>query len=313
MMHTDLPAPRSRAPLVTLAFSTLAVLGGLGCAWLGPPPVSLVVPNLVVLGYALVVLRAAKDGAGVLTAADNTYFLGYLATISALGGLILKVRVDPAALRDPGSLVLSLGIALSSTVVGLVCMTFLKTHAQALEAVTPPPPDVSDALQRLARALEAADLPEKVGVLMNDLRAAPENLLQLRNVANEARTAIAAVTEEARKLANALPLLLERPLHSTVAALTEVQAGAGQLQTAIRGVAQEAALQVQETSSAVKIEITEVSRRLDGLNRTLEEGRTGFERFGASVVQLEQVLEAFVGLVGRQLGQRPADAAEDQP
>jgi len=164
------------------------------------PGGSLPVPVLVVLGWVWWTLRWESTAEGVYAAADHVYFLGYLCTIAALCALGLKVWQDWNALEDPRSLGLLGGVALLSTITGLIAMTTLKAHARTL-------PDASDlgaSWNRLAEQLERGQISPATHKLVEDLKEGPKALQELQNTAQNAYKYLVKIVGRVRSLNKAL-------------------------------------------------------------------------------------------------------------
>jgi hypothetical protein len=128
-----------RLPVISLLFSVLAIAAVLACPLLDEPRLALG-PVLLILVYMLVAMRmSGGDPEALEWFADHVYFLGYVSTITAFAGVVLHAWLQGDSFDDPRLVLLMGGVALLTTVVGLVGMTTLRSYARAweLEGVAP--------------------------------------------------------------------------------------------------------------------------------------------------------------------------------
>lgn len=115
-----------------LVFRLTAVLSVLLCGLLDKPWLA-AGALFAMLTYAAVGWRLNRDHAEKLEAVgEQVYFVGYLSTISAFAGVILRIWFIGGKSGDPRPILLMMGVALMTTVLGLLAMTILKDHALAL-------------------------------------------------------------------------------------------------------------------------------------------------------------------------------------
>ncbi|MCI0338639.1 MAG: hypothetical protein L0226_13765 [Acidobacteria bacterium] len=94
-------------------------------------PLGVGVPLAVIAFYLLLAWRTNKEDATELEShADDVYFIGYLSTIAAFAGVILHIWIIGKVQSDPRPILLMVGVALMTTVAGLVAMTILKDLAR---------------------------------------------------------------------------------------------------------------------------------------------------------------------------------------
>ena len=117
--------------LTSLFLRLIAVVSVLACGWYDKPSWAFVPVGAIVV-YALIAwLVARNDGAKLTALADQVYFVGYLSTIAAFTGIVLRIWWTGAPPENLGPILLMCGIALSTTVLGLIAMTALKDLAPA--------------------------------------------------------------------------------------------------------------------------------------------------------------------------------------
>jgi hypothetical protein len=122
-----------RLPFVSLLFTLLAVSSVLLCAVLDEPLLA-AAPLVLLLLYVLVAFwLSAGDPSDLEWFADHVYFLGYVSTITAFAGVVLRAWLFDEGFDDVRPVLLMGGIALLTTVAGLVGMTFIRSYARMLE------------------------------------------------------------------------------------------------------------------------------------------------------------------------------------
>lgn len=115
--------------VTSLFLRLIAVVSVLACGWYDKPSLAFLPIGAIVV-YALIAwLVAREDGAKLIALADQVYFVGYLSTIAAFAGIVLRIWWTGAAPENPGPILLMCGIALSTTILGLIAMTALKDLA----------------------------------------------------------------------------------------------------------------------------------------------------------------------------------------
>jgi len=119
--------------LLFLALRIIAIVSVVFCGILNQPSYAAGVFFAMVL-YALVAIKVCNDDYTKLEShADQIYFLGYLSTLSAFATAIYLIwqQLNAKADIDTQSILLMTGVALATTVVGLLIMCSLKEHAQS--------------------------------------------------------------------------------------------------------------------------------------------------------------------------------------
>lgn len=115
-----------------LLFRLVAVISVLICGLLDKPVLASGAIAAIIL-YAIVGARVNRnDAARLESVGEQVYFVGYLSTISAFAGVILRVWVAGERPGDPRPILLMMGVALLTTVLGLMAMTIIKDRAQML-------------------------------------------------------------------------------------------------------------------------------------------------------------------------------------
>lgn len=97
---------------------------------------SFATPNVLIVLYAVFVGLQAKSNRSP-NDADNLYYLGFLYTVVSLGVALILYAKDSGAISSGGhqetSIIGSFGLALSTTIVGLLARTVLSHHAIDIE------------------------------------------------------------------------------------------------------------------------------------------------------------------------------------
>ena len=98
-------------------------------------PVFAMVVILIMIVYSIISIKTSNgDSLKLESQADQVYFVGYLSTISAFSVIVLKIYVSNGV-TELRIILLMTGVALLTTVFGLLAMTTLKDYAQSLEEI----------------------------------------------------------------------------------------------------------------------------------------------------------------------------------
>ncbi len=135
------------------AVISVIVAAGFDVPWVGT------VPMLVVVLYSALAIREARTAPGLLeTRAEEVYFLGYLSTLAAFGGILLMLVRGGQLPDNLITLLPMVVIALMGTVAGLFGMATLKDVSanrkrKSGASLTPWEDSVLQALNRLVELI----------------------------------------------------------------------------------------------------------------------------------------------------------------
>lgn len=184
-----------RQPRVLLGCGAVGVL----VAVVGPlvSEIGAILVCLTCLGCYAALSSRHGTAPALSAAADEVYLLGYLFTISALLGIGLQLGIGPGPLAGSQTKLLFLaGTKLSTTVVGLLSMLYLKALAKAgppLDAS--PETDRVQLIQEIIHAFMEHDL-QKFHHTQNSLLATQETLNSvLRDTASHLERTLRAVAQ----------------------------------------------------------------------------------------------------------------------
>jgi hypothetical protein len=177
---------------LSILFSGIAIITVAVCTWMDSTWLSLLLPVLVILAYVRRGWRICAGSAEKFSLlADQVYFLGYLCTITALGGLLWRSASDQTILENPQHVLHMGGIALTNIVISLTCMMGLKSHAQSLEVNATLDVRKLDAFfEKLRQAMEGSDFLPMAGALAANLQKTLENFAQIAVKSKDASKAV---------------------------------------------------------------------------------------------------------------------------
>jgi hypothetical protein len=177
---------------LSVIFSFIAVSVVLVCAWTDWPILSLFLPILVILAYVWIGwLICSQSLAKISLLADQTYFLGYLCTITSLGGLLWRIAGDQAVLENSNHTIRMGGIALSTIVVSLVCMSCLKSYAHSSEAqVSIDTKDLEAFLGKISKATEGSDFLPTFTTFLTKLKESLDSAQQIFERAADTKASV---------------------------------------------------------------------------------------------------------------------------
>jgi hypothetical protein len=127
--------------ILFLLIRGIAVISVLVMGVLDKPQCALVPIVMMILYTIFGLITSHRDRTKIEAVADQVYFVGYLSTIAAFAGVILRIFVMRKMPEDPLPVLLMGGVALVTTVLGLLVMTTLKDYALSLNkgtAITEP-------------------------------------------------------------------------------------------------------------------------------------------------------------------------------
>jgi methyl-accepting chemotaxis protein len=152
--------------------------------------------------------HCSSNAARLSWLADQVYFLGYLCTITAVGGLLLRVAVDERALEDTRFLLLTSCIALTTIVIGLMGMSTLKAQAQwEARALPAEAANVEEFMTKLSRALEGTELLPQLTNLAASIKEIFGNIGSLRKNSEESEKAVQSLQNSLGELSAAVQAL----------------------------------------------------------------------------------------------------------
>ncbi|WP_395740604.1 hypothetical protein [Prosthecobacter sp.] len=200
---------------LSILFSGIAVLTVAICTWIDSTFLSLLLPALVILVYVGCGWNLCAGSAEKFhLLADQVYFLGYLCTITALGGLLWRSASDQTILEKPEHVLHMGGIALTNIVLSLTCMMGLKSHAQSLEVnVALDAKKLEAFFEKLRNAMESSNFIPVAGALAITLQKTLENFTQIAARSQETTKAVDSLNSSVVNLGKSVSTL-----HTSVSA-----------------------------------------------------------------------------------------------
>jgi len=172
---------------------------------------------LLVFIYFVCAWNKCQTVNGAQMYSDRIYFLGYLCTIIGFMSIAVKIAMEPALLEAPGNILLSGGVSLFSTILGLILMNRFKEKAEELlekeEKNETAPADPVDRMmdffdkfekrlekselarvQTMMKMFNASEFAQNLNKIAVDLSDGSNKLNELRNVSETSTSLIEALT-----------------------------------------------------------------------------------------------------------------------
>lgn len=182
-----------KSSYLLLVLRLIAVAFVMLCGYFDNPYLALMVVVVMII-YILFAIKTSNDECQALEFhADQIYFIGYLSTISAFAAAILKIWLSKDEMSDFKPILLMSGVALSTTVLGLIAMTSLKDYAQSLNNQNKMEIDLDNKIF----IKETSD--EKLQVLINQVKDLG-GFAQIYKIADESAKKIEDLNEEVLNL-----------------------------------------------------------------------------------------------------------------
>ncbi|NIT58702.1 MAG: hypothetical protein GWN00_21500 [Aliifodinibius sp.] len=265
---------------------------------------SLFLPVVVVSFYSIFGYHKGKRDPSTLTwYASQTYLLGYLCTITALVTLVFLLRLKPTdtGFTDPSTVVRAIGVALSTTLAGLIGMSILNHVRGPYEDRIPPEiaaqirEDTFDAFEGIRQLSDmCTKAKSSVGLLDEHFRTLCTAVEEFRSPIENGQAKIEELTESTTRLIKSLDKLSKFNLSPDVLeALEEGVVGVTRLDKASK-TAEGSLGKLEESIKGLNTEVK-------GLQIPLKYGKEEMTEYVESVKQLKVVLDDFVDVTRKKI------------
>jgi methyl-accepting chemotaxis protein len=253
-----------KSSYLLLVLRLIAVAFVMLCGYFDNPYLALMVVVVMII-YILFAIKTSNDECQALEFhADQIYFIGYLSTISAFAAAILKIWLSKDEMSDFKPILLMSGVALSTTVLGLIAMTSLKDYAQSLNNQNKMEIDLDNKIF----IKETSD--EKLQVLINQVKDLG-GFAQIYKIADESAKKIEDLNEEVLNLKDQI---------------SELKKSVGTLDGSV-GTLDGSIGTLDESVAQLKINV--------------DKGTDSASKFKQNIDQLQSVLDMFVSLLKRKI------------